>query len=548
MLLNIFLKTVRDYRRQILIWGGGLGLIMLSYGAAYSSVFGEGPNRAKLIEDYRKTIDSFSILTGKVYDIDTFGGYINVKIGSVMPVLLGIWALLVGSALVRSEEERGSLDLLASTPRTRVSLLWQKEAGLLVALVGILIPIWLGLTLAAIISKATLSPFDAALACLNWGLAALVFGALALLFSQLTSRKIAASWAGGLMAGTYLLNNLSQSVESLKWTGYINPFYYISLSQPLAISVGPNWGGMVVLALIIVLEVGVAVWMFQQRDLNGYFELFKRSSAVVVTKARKLPEPTAPWLSNNFGFGLRATWTGIVVWALSISAYTLLMLASFNDIKGSMVDLLGNTDIYKQLGFTNLTSNENLLSLFIFLFLVLLVAAYAVIQVASWTSEENEGRLELVLSVPQPRWRLLLTYFGVAVVSTALMIGLTGAIFALSCLIFNISVNAANAFGAFFGLWVVGLIIEAIGYILAAFGPGWAVAVTGGLVIVSYLTDLLDQVLKIPEALVKLSVFREYGKPLVNGLDWLVILVMLTLSVVFVSGAVFRFQQRDIEK
>jgi putative exporter of polyketide antibiotics len=90
--------------------------------------------------------------------------------------------------------------------------------------------------------------------------------------------------------------------------------------------------------------------------------------------------------------------------------------------------------------------------------------------------------------------------------------------------------------------------IEAIGYILAAFGPGWAVAVTGGVVIVSYLTDLLDQVLKIPEAFVKLSVFREYGKPLVNGLDWLVILVMLALSVVFVSGAVFRFQQRDIEK
>jgi putative exporter of polyketide antibiotics len=74
------------------------------------------------------------------------------------------------------------------------------------------------------------------------------------------------------------------------------------------------------------------------------------------------------------------------------------------------------------------------------------------------------------------------------------------------------------------------------------------VAVTGGVVIVSYLTDLLDQVLKIPEAFVKLSVFREYGKPLVNGLDWLVILVMLALSVVFVSGAVFRFQQRDIEK
>src|SRR5690349_387340 len=118
MLQNIFLKTVRDYRRQILIWGGGLGALMLVYGPAYNSVFGDVPDRAKVVADYKKTVESFTILTGKVYDIDTFGGFINTKIGSAIPVLLGLWALIAASAVIRGEEERGSHDLLVSTPHS----------------------------------------------------------------------------------------------------------------------------------------------------------------------------------------------------------------------------------------------------------------------------------------------------------------------------------------------------------------------------------------------------------------------------------------------
>ncbi len=164
MFNNIFLKTLRDYSRQILIWGGGIGLLMLVYGAGYNTIFGTGPDRAKAVEDYRKTIESFTILTGKIYDIDTFGGFINSKIGSGMPIILGIWALLAGSAIIRREEERGTLDLLVSTPHTRLSVLLQKWAGIVIAMLGIVFLSWLGLTVAAIISNAGLSPVDGALA------------------------------------------------------------------------------------------------------------------------------------------------------------------------------------------------------------------------------------------------------------------------------------------------------------------------------------------------------------------------------------------------
>jgi putative exporter of polyketide antibiotics len=121
-----------------------------------------------------------------------------------------------------------------------------------------------------------------------------------------------------------------------------------------------------------------------------------------------------------------------------------------------------------------------------------------------------------------------------------------GVIFALSTWAFNVPVNAGNALAAFFGMLVVSVLIEAVGYVLAAFGPGWAVGVTAGLVILSYFSDLLGQALKLPEAALNLSVFRQYGHPLSEGLHWTPQLIMIILSVLFIVVAALRFRQRDI--
>jgi putative exporter of polyketide antibiotics len=128
------------------------------------------------------------------------------------------------------------------------------------------------------------------------------------------------------------------------------------------------------------------------------------------------------------------------------------------------------------------------------------------------------------------------------------MVGLLGTVFGLCSWAFNVPVDAGNAAAAFVGLWIVCVIIDAVGYVLAAFGPGWAVSVTAGLVILSYLSDLLEQVLKLPEAIVNLSVFRQYGHPLADGLHWTPQLIILTLSLFFIVVAALRFRQRDITK
>jgi ABC-2 type transport system permease protein len=546
MLRNTFLKTIRDYRLQILILGGWLALTMLLLVQAYAGVF-TGPDRAKFIADYAKGIQSLSFVVGKGYDVDTVGGFITFEVMIVFSVTLAVFALMVGSGIIRGEEEKGSLDLLLSMPHSRTVVLLQKWAGMVVVLCSIGLISWLGLIATVAKVNLSLDAGAAAVAHLNMVLITLIFGSLALVFGQLfESRKAAAGWAGGVLAATYLMNSLADAITSLQWLRYFTPFHYYSLSKPMT-SIGTDWAAMAIQAAVLIPLVLAAVVLYVRRDHNQAFTFSKNGKVVRIKGYYEVTEPSSLWLANNFVLGLRTALPGILAWGLGLSIYTLIMMSSINDLRDSVISLL-SSDFFNQLGFQALATNENVLSAMLMFLLIPLCAIYAVVQVAGWTVEENEGRLELILSTPEARWRLLASHFLVMMLSSALMIGITATTYALSSLVFNVSLDMGRSVEAFFGLWVVCVIIEAAGFVLAAFGPAWAVAICSGLVVISYMVQLLSNSLRLPEWMINLSVFHHYGLPLVNGLAWMPQFVMMGLSAVFMIIAVFRFWQRDITK
>ncbi len=136
----------------------------------------------------------------------------------------------------------------------------------------------------------------------------------------------------------------------------------------------------------------------------------------------------------------------------------------------------------------------------------------------------------------------------VVLLDLGLLAGLTGLSCWLACIAAGLAVNSGNLAAAFFSLWVVCALAAAVGFGLSAWQPGPAAGILAGLVIISYLVDLLGPVLKLPDWLVSLSIFRQYGKPVVNGPNWPTLLVMLALSVVIWAAAAYRFDKRDIVK
>lgn len=128
------------------------------------------------------------------------------------------------------------------------------------------------------------------------------------------------------------------------------------------------------------------------------------------------------------------------------------------------------------------------------------------------------------------------------------MNGLVWASFSLTALASAVKVDIGLAAGAFFAAWVVSVIVVAAGFALSAFSPTIAVAVLGGLVMASYMLDAFGNLFTLPEWFVRLSVFREYGRPMVDGLNWTAMLALLAISVAFIALAIWRFGQRDTLK
>ncbi|NWJ47855.1 MAG: ABC transporter permease subunit [Chloroflexi bacterium] len=544
MLHNIFFKTLRDTRYHILIWGGGFGLLMFFYSQAYTALFA-GPERDKLIKDYVTAFESMSFIAGKAYDVDTLGGFITAEFMIFSPLLFSIVAFLIGSNLIRGEEEKGSLDILLSTPHSRLSVFLQKSAGLtaMLLLIGGLAAV--GLVAGAATFNLELSTSGAFLQMLNAIAVSLIFGNIALLFSQLGSRKWAIGWSGGLLAATYLLNSLSEVVDMLKWMRPLSPFHYYNLSKPLCRSVGMDWMGLIILLVVSIPLVIAAAYMYLHRDHSGVFQLFPQK-ALAENNHRSLAEPKAPWLAGSFWFALKSLALGALIWGVGIASYTVLILAIFNNMKDSMLSLL-QSDFYKAIGFMTMGTNENLLNLMLFLFLVVLFASYAVTMVASWANDETEGRLELLLATPQARWRLLLSRFTASLIAMAFVVGLNWLVFEIMLQVGNVKLVNNYSMEAFAGAFVLGGVILAFGFLFCAFKPGWTMGVLTGLVIISFLIEFLKATFKFPDWVVDTSLFHHYGQPIISGLDWTVQYILLGLCALFVGIAITRFHYRDIE-
>ena len=75
--------------------------------------------------------------------ITTPKGYIDIYYFSYMPVIIGIFAAIVGAGLLVGDEEKGILDLVLAHPVSRTALFWGRLLGFVAATVVILLVGWL---------------------------------------------------------------------------------------------------------------------------------------------------------------------------------------------------------------------------------------------------------------------------------------------------------------------------------------------------------------------------------------------------------------------
>src|SRR5205085_8095936 len=112
----IYRQTLRRLRGQVLGWGIALALISAGIASLYATIAAQQESLQKLIDSYPPEMLAFF---GDATAVFTPAGFLGVELFSLMPLIVGIFAILIGSGLLAADEENGTLDLLLAHPVSR---------------------------------------------------------------------------------------------------------------------------------------------------------------------------------------------------------------------------------------------------------------------------------------------------------------------------------------------------------------------------------------------------------------------------------------------
>ena len=542
MFRSIWSKTLRDYRVPILAWGLGLAL----FGAVD---FAE--STPTTVAALGSLAQLFRFL-GDPYQIQTPEGFISWRILELfVPLAISFWPILAGARLVRGDEERGSMDVLLATPRSRARLLLARLAALLSALVLIGLLFALGLLAGQAKLEGHVTVVRALLVGLNLSLLAFFFGSLALLFSQFTrSRAVAAGWASGLLVITMLLDSTGRVLNG-SWVQYLSPFYYYNLNRPLISSFPDQPLAAVLLAGLILLCIVASLLLFTRRDIGGLAfswpgrkQVGNHRAAISLSQAERALSTRNVILQSLHRDGWAAFWWEVGV--LFVCVYCLVIALA---AQRELYQVIQQTTLLRQLTFdTPVNTNAAMMGTFLFTFMPALVVAFALSVALKWSSDLENGRLEILFSTPQARGKVLLARFGANVLLILVAPLVTWLAVLLGAQFAHLPVNQGRIFAASFNMFPMALIAITLVYALAGrlrYAP--LVSLLSLYIVLSYMEELLEGTITMPVWLMDLSIFHLYGNPIFLGVNWTNFLVMTAVALVLLLIGLLQFRSADIQ-
>ena len=265
MFNNVFTKTLYDRRYAILGWG--LGFTVLAWMVVWFY-----PTLGKSVdftEGLKQLPPALQKIAGGVGDLNTPSGFLNAQVfQKTMPMMMAVLGIVLGCGVMASEEDRGTLQTLLSSPVSRTKVLWQKWLALSVVIAVTTVFLALGLVLGLWQIHVSLPLGYTALALANVWLFGVFFMTLALSIGAMTGRLSATVGISSLVGvAGYFLSSFAQAIEKLKPYEKLSPYYYYGSKNILEGQTEPKLAAIMVLLIVVLMVISRAV--FNKRDLRG---------------------------------------------------------------------------------------------------------------------------------------------------------------------------------------------------------------------------------------------------------------------------------------
>jgi len=261
----IFKRTLYDNRRGIFWWSLGIGLMGFYVVVAYPMVEG--------LEEFGQIMDNpvFKVLLGDVGQLEWTSpeGFMGIEFFSWIPLVLAVYGVMFGVNITSGEEDRGTIDILLSTPTPRWQVIVEKFLAYVVG-VGLI----LGITAVVMLIGIAITPkMQGSEGTMFWGMLnimppMLFIGALTLLLSTLVrSPGRASGISAGIMIASYFINSLADMTNNALM-GALQYLSFYKYFAPLTVaSEGIDPGNFSILLLLSALLFGLSIYFFERRDL-----------------------------------------------------------------------------------------------------------------------------------------------------------------------------------------------------------------------------------------------------------------------------------------
>ncbi len=520
-LLRLYLRLDRI---RTAIWlvalAATLALTVVSLEVAYPDAEAR-QSRAALMSN-----PSAVMMSGPAFGLDnyTFGAMVANEISLTVLVAVSIMSILLMVRHTRAEEESGRMETVRALPVGRFAP--ATAALLAVATADLLVGAG---TAAALVVAGLDAPSSLAFG-LAVALTGMVFGTVAAVTSQVTEHARAAS--GMALAGlgvAFLARGVGDIITPTgSWLSWLSP---IAWAQQTRLYVDLRWWPLVLSVLLTLTLLAVAVSLARRRDLGAGLR-------------RPTPGPAraGAGLLSVPGLARRLLTGTFLGWAVGLGLFAVAFGALATSMEDAMADL---PDLGEFIAVDPQAMTESFAAVMLS-FLVLGAVAQSVTAVLRLRSEDDAGRLALLIATGASRTRVLLGWLAVVAVQAMAVLLLSGV---------GLGVGVALATGD--GGWVLRLTGAALVYLPAVLvTAALAAALAGNLpgraglvwVVVMYMVFVawIAPALNMPQWSMDLSPVQL--TPLVpsEALTAGPLVLLSALTVVLVAVAVAGMRRRDL--
>jgi ABC-2 type transport system permease protein len=472
--------------------------------------------------------------------LDTLAGYLQWRAFGAIVLILGVWAVISSTGGGRGDEERGLVEQWLAAGASRARYIGTRV--LVFALVAAFVILaTMALTYAA--GRGAGEPLPVAgmaSAGLNLLVTTLVCFGIGLVVAQLvTTRRAAGFGAAGLVIALFLINGASRTsdVGPIRW---LSPFYLYERSRPLTQDGALEPGAVSALLVAAVVLIALAVAAFVRRDLGGTaLPRTSRTSRPTTTPSRD------PLLRLPVVALLRQQWLWILTWTVGLAAVS----AFLASITKTVIDTLTSSSTPVMRAYferAGLSGYDSFVGAIWLSTLMLILCAYAIVQVQGWSSDDAEGRLATILAAPVSRARVILERLVALLVAVAVICAAAGIAVYQVATSQSIELDASRLALATGLMVTIPLAFGAIGQLLAVWRPRVALVLLSTVAVVSYFLLEFTPLFQWPEWVANLSLFSLYGMPMSGEVNWSGIGGLIGVAVVGTIGALIAVQRRDV--